>query len=189
VAAVRARAHRDVGLWQVPAGDRARVRWALGTTTTVDTIGNGDLADDFINGVVTTGSRIRLYNWASLSADRDNLSSLSARDALNNLSALISEALEPYVFAPLDGRRHLLGFIESAVTGVLDPISKRNGFFVLMDSLGNTIDPGYRVVVDAPLGAGGAPPTEVLVSAAIRLAPSADLIRVEIIKVALQASV
>lgn len=189
VAAARARAHRDVGFWQVPAGDRARVRWALGTATVVDTIKNNELADDYVNAIVTTGARLRLYNWSSLSSDRDNLSSLIARDSLNNLSALISEALEPHVFAPLDGRRHLLGFIESAVVGVLDPISKRNGFFVLMDAEGNTVDPGYRVVVDAPLGAGGQPPSEILVSAAVRLAPSADLIRVEIIKVALQASV
>lgn len=189
VAAVRSRAHRDVGFWQAPAGDRARARWALGTSTIVDTAANNLLNDDNINAVVTTGPRVRLYNWTSLSSDRDNLGALSARDALNNLTALIEEALEPYVWGQLDSNRQLLGFIESATIGVLDPISKRRGFFASLDSAGNTIDKGYRVVVDAPLGAGGAPPTEVLVSVAVRLAPSASLIRVEIVKVALQASV
>lgn len=190
VAAVRAKAHRDVGAWQAPAGDRARTRWALGTDVAVDTAGNNLLNDAGVNGIVTTGVKVRLYGYASLSADVDNLGMLTARDVLNNLAINVTAALEPYVFGNLDGRRHLLGFIESAVTGVLDPIAKRDGFYAATDEEGNELDPGYRVVVDTSLNTvGTARDNKVVVNVGVRLSPSAQLIQVEIIKVALGASV
>lgn len=189
VAAVRARASQTVGYWQVPAGDRARTRWVLSTSVPVSEELNNTLAEGNVNGIVTTGTRVRLYNWASLSLDRENMGLLSARDTLNNLTIAVKEALEPYVFSVLDGRGHLLGYIESAVVGVLDPIAKRGGFYAgLVD--GEEVDPGYRVVVDTtnnPLETLAL--NEVRVSVSTRLSPSAALIQVEIIKVPLTAAV
>ncbi|QIN94343.1 tail sheath protein [Arthrobacter phage Abba] len=190
VAAVRAKAHRDVGAWQAPAGDRARTRWALGTDVPVDVASNNLLNDARVNGIVSTGINVRLYGYASLAIDVDNMGMLTARDVLNNLAIGVSAALEPYVFGNLDGKRHLLGFIESAVTGVLDPIAKRDGFYSASDEEGNEIDPGYRVVVDTSLNTvGTARDNKVVVNVGVRLSPSAQLIQVEIIKVALGASV
>ena len=189
VAAVRAKAHRDIGFWKVPAGDPARTRWAVGTDVQLDVAGNNQLADSYINGIVTTGNRTRLYGWASLAADRENLGMLTARDALNNLRLMIAAALEPYVFAVLDGRRHLLGQIEGAVVGVVDPISKRNGFYALKID-GEEVDPGYKVVVDESINTiTSASENTVLVSTTVRLSPTAQLIQAEIIKVPLAASV
>lgn len=189
VAAVRAKAHRDTGFWKVPAGDSARMRWAVGTDVALDVAGNNVLAAAYVNGIVTTGNRTRLYGWASLAADRENLGMLTARDSLNNLRLLITAALEPYVFAVLDGRRHLLGQIEGAVVGVVDPISKRNGFYALVAD-GEEIDPGYKVVVDESINTvTSASSNTVLVSATVRLSPTAQLIQAEIIKVPLAASV
>lgn len=190
VAAVRNRAHVESGFWQVPAGDRARTRWALGTVTEVDTATNNELADAFVNGIVTTGARVRLYNWSSLSADRENLGYLTARDVLNNLDIQVREALEPFVFSVLDGKRQLLAHVESAVVSVLDPIAKRDGFYRMTDAAGDEVDPGYRVIVDETNNTlSNSAANEVLVSVAVRLSPTAALIKVEIIKVALAATV
>ncbi|WNM67259.1 tail sheath protein [Arthrobacter phage Wyborn] len=189
VAAVRAKAHRDVGFWKVPAGDTARMRWAIGTDVQLDVAGNNTLADAYVNGIVTTGNKTRLYGWQSLAADRENLGMLTAKDALNNLRMLIAAALEPYVFEVLDGRRHLLGQIEGAVVGVVDPIAKRDGFYALVVD-GEQIDPGYRVVVDESINTvTSASENTVLVSTTVRLSPTAQLIQAEIVKVPLAASV
>jgi hypothetical protein len=189
VAAVRARAHRDTGFWQVPAGDRARTRWVLGATVQIDTPLNDTLADALVNGIVTTGASVRLYGWQSLSTDRENLGMLTARDALNNLTLSVKNALEPFVFATNDGKGMLRSFVESAVVGVLDPIAKRNGFYALLVD-DQEIDPGYKVVVDESLNPITAQAeNKVVVAISVRLAPTAQLIQVEIIKVPLAGTV
>jgi hypothetical protein len=189
VAAVRARAHRDVGFWQVPAGDRARTRWALGTNVQVDTDTNNTLAESLVNGIATTGSKVRLYGWQSLSADRENLGMLTARDALNNLTQSVKTILEPFVFETNDSKGHLRSYIESAVVGVLDPIAKRNGFYALTVD-GQELDPGYKVSVDTSLNPLTAQAeNKVVVAVSIRLSPTAQLIQVEIIKVPLAGTV
>ncbi|ASR78045.1 tail sheath protein [Arthrobacter phage Timinator] len=190
VAAVRAKAHRDVGFWKVPAGDTARMRWATGTDVQLDVAGNNTLAAVYVNGIVTTGTNTRLYGYASMSTDRENLGLLTARDALNNLALRIDAALEPFVFQVLDGRKHLLGQVEGAVVGVVDPIAKRDGFYALTDAEGNLVDPGYRVVVDESINTvTSASNNTVLVSVTVRLSPTAQLIQAEIIKVPLAAAV
>jgi len=190
VAAVRARAHRDAGFWQVPAGDRARTRWVLGTSTQVDDTVNGTLADAYVNGIVTTGAKVRLYGWQSLAADRENLGMLSARDVLNNLTLAVKTVLEPFVFATNDGKGQLRSSIESAVVGVLDPVAKRDGFYELRDSEQQTIDPGYKVSVDTALNPISAQAeNKVVVAISVRLSPVAQLIQVEIIKVPLAGTV
>jgi hypothetical protein len=190
VAAVRARAHRDTGFWQVPAGDRAKTRWVLGTATQIDANQNDTLAESLVNGIVTTGASVRLYGWQSLSVDRDNLGLLTAQDALNNLTLQVKAALEPFVFATNDGKGHLRGYIESAVVGVLDPIAKRDGFYALVDAEDQEIDPGYRVTVDEALNpVTAAAENKVVVQFSVRLAPTAQLIQVEIIKVPLAGTV
>ena len=189
IGAVRARAHRDTGFWQVPAGDRARTRWALGTNVTVDTDLNNTLAESLVNGIATTGAKVRLYGWQSLSADREGLGMLTARDALNNLTLSVKTILEPFVFDTNDSKGHLRSYVESAVVGVLDPIAKRNGFYALTLD-GQEIDPGYRVSVDTSLNPlTAAAENKVVVAVSIRLSPTAQLIQVEIIKVPLAGTV
>lgn len=189
IAAVRARAHEETGFWQVPAGDPAETRWVIGTTVPVDTATNNTLADSLVNGIVTTGPKVRLYGWQSLAVDRENLGLLSARDTLNNIALDVKEVLEPFVFATNDGRGHLRGYIESAVVGVLGPIANAGGFYARMN--GDTwVDSGYDVTVDTALN----PITlqaenKVVVGIEVRLSPTAQLIQVEIIKVPLAGTV
>jgi len=190
VAAVRARAHRDYGFWRVPAGDLARTRWVLGTKTQIDTALNNELADALVNGIVTDGSKVRLYGYQSLATDRENLGTLNARDVLNNLTLSIKTVLEPFVFATNDSKGQLRSAVESATVGVLDPIAKAGGFFELRDADDQTIDPGYKVSVDTALNPLTAQAeNKVIVSTSVRLSPIAQLIQVEIIKVPLAGTV
>lgn len=188
IAAVRARAFTETGFWQVPAGDRALTRWAAGTNVTVTPQANNTLSAGYVNGIVTSSGRVRLYNWTSLSQDRENLALLNARDVLNNLTVQIKSALEPYVFSTLDGRGDLLSHVESAVIAVLEPIAIEGGFYALMKG-DEEIDPGYKVVVDTTNNTleTGADNT-VIVDTSVRLSPTAALIKAEIVKVALPAS-
>lgn len=189
IGAVRARAHAETGYWQVPAGDRSETRWVIGTTAPIDPATNNTLAESFVNGIITTGSRVRLYGWASLASDRDNLGLLNARDTLNNLAIDVATVLEPFVFATNDGKGQLRSYIESAVVGVLDPIAKADGFYARVS--GDTeIDPGYDVTVDTALNPiTAAAENKVNVGIEVRLSPTAQLIQVEIIKVPLAGTV
>ncbi|UKH48301.1 tail sheath protein [Arthrobacter phage Lilmac1015] len=189
VAAVRARAHLAVGFWQVPAGERALTRWATDTTSPFDEIVNNDLALGLVNGIAVTSGRIRLYGWSSLSSDRDDLGLLSARDVLNNLAVGIKARLAPHVFSTIDGRGHMLAFVRSDVVGYLDPIASAGGFYArIVDDV--PIDPGYSVTVDESINTvESLARNEVNVSVAVRLSPTAQLIKAEIIKVALEATV
>jgi hypothetical protein len=156
----------------------------------VDKAANNDLADAQVNGLVTIGGQVRLYGWSSLSNDRENLGLLSARDSLNNLTAELRKALEPFVFATVDGKGHLLSAVQAATTAVLSPISNDGGFFARVDYKGEQTDPGYRVVVNRVNNPASAlQENEVHVSVAVRLSPVAALISAEIIKVALTDAV
>lgn len=188
VAAVRARAHLDTGFWQAPAGDRARTRWVLGTVRPISVDENNLLAAGLVNGIVTTGTRVRLYNWASLALDRASHALLSTRDVLNSLTIRMAEALEPFVWSAIDGKGHLLSKVESATVSVLEPVARAGGFFAL-ERGGEEVDPGYSVVVDSTLNsAESLGKNQILVSASVRLSPMAALIKAEIIKVDVTAA-
>ncbi|ASX98688.1 tail sheath protein [Arthrobacter phage Colucci] len=189
VGAVRARSHVNIGFWAVPAGERALPRWIVGTVATIDRPTNNTLADSQLNGIVTVGGKPRLYGWASLATDRDNLGLLSAQDSLNSLAVQVEDLLEEFVFSTIDGRGILLSRVESAVVGLLDPIAQANGFYP--KKVGDEIvDPGYRVTADETINtATSIANNEVRVSLSVRLAPTAALLKAEIIKVALSAAV
>lgn len=187
VAAVRARANDQVGYWRKPFGDVAQLQWAIGTNVPVNTDLNNRLNDAKINGIVTTGTKVRLYGWASLSANPD-MSALSDRDVLNNLGRELKNLLEPYVGEPIDGNGHLMGRVEGEVEGHVATIAEAGGFFALVRD-GEEIDPGYQVEVSQTNNPLSSLAVNVLnVTVMVRLSPTADWIRVEIIKVPLQGA-
>lgn len=187
VAAVRARAHDQVGYWRKPFGDIAQLQWAIGTNVPVNTALNNRLNDAKVNGIVTTGTKVRLYGWASL-ATNPEMSAISDRDVLNNLGRELKNLLEPYVGEAIDGLGHLMGRVEGEVEGHVANIADAGGLFALVRD-GDEIDPGYQVTVNQsnnPLSSLAANILNVTVM--IRLSPTADWIRVEIIKVPLQGA-
>lgn len=187
VAAVRARAHFEEGYWRKPFGDIAQARWIVGTTVPVNTDTNNRLNDAQVNGIVTTGTKVRLYGWASLSTNPD-MSAISDRDVLNNLGRELKGILEPFVGAPVDRNMHLQGRIESEVEGHLSPIADAGGFYGLTRD-GEEIDRGYQVIVNQSNNPLSQLAQNILnVTVMIRLSPTADWIRAEIIKVPLQGT-
>lgn len=189
VAAMRARAHAEVGYWRKPFGDIAITRWAVGTNKPVSKELNNRLSAGQVNGIVTSNGKTRLYNWTSLATDRANLGSLRARDLLNNLGREIKLALEPFVGADIDGRHRLTGQVESEVTGLVVVIADAGGLFARIDDEGEEIDPGYKVIVDQSINPLDSLSTNTLnVQVLIRESPTADLILVEIIKVPLEGN-
>lgn len=189
-AAKRAVVHSQIGAWRAPAGDVSTAEWVLDTAVPVGTALNDRLAEANVTGIINTNGRIRLYGWWSLSADADAFEMLTARDMLNTLSVQCSEVLEPFVFEEIDGRGLLTSRVESALVGVLDPISLANGFFPMRDSEGNETDPGYRVVVDDTLNTPESMSANKIVArVSVRLSPTANLIELEIVKVPFEASV
>lgn len=188
-AAARARAHASTGFWQAPPGDRSLARWVVGTTVPLDIVDIEALDENNINGIVTMANRPRLYGWSSLSEDRESFALLSTRDTLNNVGALLRRELEEFVFSTIDGKGHLLSKVESAATGVLANIAAAGGFYPLFVN-DERVDPGYSVTVDETINtASSLANNEVRVGIGVRLSPMAKLIRVEIIKVPLNASV
>lgn len=187
VAAVRARAHDQVGYWRKPFGDIAQLQWAIGTNVPVNTSLNNRLNDAKVNGIVTTGTKVRLYGWASLAANPD-MAAISDRDVLNNLGRELKNLLEPYVGEQIDGLGHLMGRVEGEVEGHVATIADAGGLFALVRDE-EEVDPGYQVDVSQtnnPLSSLAANILNVTVM--IRLSPTADWIRVEIIKVPLQGA-
>lgn len=189
VAAVRARAHLEVGAWQVPAGERALTRWATDLVDPLDEGANSDLNDSYVSGIVKDNGRVRLYGWSSLSPDRENLRMLTARDMLNNLSIWIKAALQPHVFDVIDGNNQTLTIIKSDVVGILSPIAEAGGLYARRSG-DSEIDPGYSVSVDRAINSlDSLGRDEVNVAVAVRLSPTAQLIKVQIVKVPLGGTV
>lgn len=187
VAAVRARAHAEVGYWRKPFGDVAITRWALGTNVAVSKETNNRLSAGQVNGIITSNNKVRLYNWVSLATDQANLGSIRDRDVLNNLTREIKLTLEPFVGQDIDGRGHMTGQVESEVIGIVAPVADAGGLFALTDSDGEEIDPGFKVIVDQSINSLSSMATNTLnVQVLVRLSPTADLILVEIIKVPLE---
>lgn len=192
VAAMRTRAHQTAGYWRKPFGDIAQCRWVVGTVVPVNTELNNRLSDAQVNGIVTTGTKVRLYNWVSLS-NNSEMRALSARDVLNNLSREVKNVLEPFVGETVDDNGHLTARIGAEVEGLLSPIADAGGFFGLSRDTGDgeqeEIDPGYQITVDSTNNPLSSLEQNVLnVTVLVRLSPTADLIRVEIIKVPLQSA-
>lgn len=189
-AAKRAVAHSQIGSWRAPAGDFSTAEWVVDTATPLGTGVNDELADANVTGIINTNGRVRLYGWWSLSPDADNYEMLTARDVLNTLAVQCADVLEPFVFEEIDGRGILVSRIESALVGVLDPISLANGFFPMRDAEGNEVDPGYRVVVDETLNtAESMAANKIVARVSVRLSPTANLIELEIVKVPFTATI
>lgn len=187
VAAARARAHADVGFWQVPAGDPATVRHVTGTTVRVDKATNNELATHRVSGIATIGGTVKLYGWFSLSTD-DAFTLLTARDSLNSVTRQATVTLEPFVWRTVDGRGLLQSEIDSAIRGLLQPITDAGGFFPRTDDDGDQLDPGYSVQVNGVNDLTNLADNEIIVAVSIRLSPSAKEITVTITKAALTAA-
>lgn len=191
IAAVRARAHDMTGPWRPAAGEIAKSRWVLAPDAIFPN--PNDLDEGKVNVILTVAATVRNYGWRSLSADPINWRFLSSADLVNRVVVLAKALLEPYVFAPVDDRGHLLTAIAGTLEGIVKPIADLGGLYGYTedDGTGGTVerDPGYKIVVDGALNARASlAGNEVFAQLGLRPAPTAALIFLDVTKASVTAA-
>lgn len=189
VAAMRARAHREVGPWRAPAGQIAVARFVTGLEREL-TRAQGDTLDEgHVSAIRTIAGTTRLYGWRSLSSDEENYALLTGRDVLNTVAYEAERRLERYVFETIDGKGQLLASVAGELVGLLDPMRAAGGLYERFVD-GQRVDPGYSVDVGPTVN------TEAVLAAntvaavvALRVSPVGTLIDLTIVKAGLTATV
>jgi phage tail sheath protein FI len=186
VAAVRARAHAQVGPWRAPAGQVSVAATLTGLEDYYDDDEGNSLDDAHVNVIRKIANTLRLYGWRSLSTDEDNYKFLNARDVMNRVSVEAANRLEKYVFGTIDQKGHLLSSVHAECIGVVSPMAAAGGLYPLTDSTGQQVDPGYKVVTDNSVNT---PTTlannEIHAIIGLRLSPTGAWIYVTVLKVGL----
>lgn len=189
VAAMRARAHRDVGPWQPPAGEIAVASFVTGVERELTSSEGNLLNEAHVSAIRTIAGTIRLYGWRSLSSDVDNYSLLVGRDVINGVAYAAEQALEQYVFRPIDGQGRLLASVQGELIGLLDPIRAAGGLFERMVD-GQQLDPGYSVDVGPTVNTQAVLNANTIAAVvALRVSPTGTLIDLTIVKAGLTANV
>jgi hypothetical protein len=186
-AGVRARSILAVGGESGPwFGETAKARFVTGAESTLSTSDASSLADGAVNPIRVMLGGVRLYDWRSLSYDESNWRFLNYRDLINEVAWRVSQRMESFVGAIIDGSGHLFSQMEAAAIGILVPYTTAGALYALTDGSGNQIDPGYRVITASPVNT----PTTIAAGQAnirveVRPSPDAELIGITISKAAL----
>lgn len=186
VAAVRARAHRDVGPWQAPAGERARSTVVVGVDQIFDATTANALEDAKVSPILPAPFGVRLYGWRSLSADTANWRLLTGVDTINRIVVSARAQLDKLLFSTIDSKGHLLAQIEGAMVGIVAPMADQGGLYAWIDADpngGNPVqrDPGYSVTTDPTREVASA--NMVVANIAVRVSPTGALIALTVTKV------
>ena len=185
IAAVRSRAHRDMGPWAAPAGERAQSNIVVAPDQIFDATTVNALEDAKVNPIIPLASGVMLYGWRSLSSDTRNWRLLTGIDVINRIVVAAQADLKPMLFSTIDAKGHLLSRIESALVAIVDPMAKAGGLYpwIELDSGGQPVqyDPGYLVTTDPSREVASANMIEAQV--AVRVSPTAVLVALTITKV------
>lgn len=183
VAACRAKAVDQVGPWRIPAGQIAIASTVLDVQTRFSETDSNDLDAGRINVIRYIAGSPRLYGWRSLSSDELNYWFLKDRDLLNYLVTESAKRLEEFVFQPIDRKGHLLSSVNSAIVGLVDPISRAGGLYSLENADGQQIDPGYKVDTGSSVNTDTTlANNEVRALLSVRISPAGGLISLTIVK-------
>lgn len=179
----RARVMNAEGFWQAAAGNRAAAQFVQGTVIPYDPTAINTLADSRVSGITRIANKTVLYGWRSLSLNTEQYALLNARDFLNTLTELVEQALQPFVFETIDATGQLVGRVQGALVGVLQPIQDAGGISAKFDVEGNEINPAYRVSVSV------LNETTLTCTVVVRMSGAAETIQVSIVKAAFNATV
>lgn len=172
------------GPWRAPAGELAEARFILGPEVQVDRAA-GDLLDAArVSAIRPIAGGTRLYGWRSLSTDEANWRLLTSRDVLNKIEIDAGAVLEGFVFRTIDADERLLAQVNAALVGVLDPMAVAGGLFPRDDDDGYSVDTGPSINTLQSLQA-----NQLGAEIAARPSPTAELIKLSIVKAALTAAV
>jgi Bacteriophage tail sheath protein len=185
IAAVRARAHRDVGPWQAPAGDRSRSNIVVAPDQIFDLATSGALEDAKVNPILPVSGGVRLYGWRSLSSDLPNWRLLTGIDVINRIVVAALAELDPLIFSTIDAKGHLLTRIEAGLIGIVRPMADAGGLYPWIDTDGTgnpvALDPGYQITTDPSRDVASA--NQVRATVAVRVSPTAVLVALTVTKV------
>ncbi len=185
VAAVRARAHRDLGPWAAPAGERSRSGVVVAPDQIFDNATANSLEDSKVNPILPLTSGVRLYGWRSLSSDTPNWRLLTGIDVINRIVVAAQVDLERMLFETIDAKGHLLSRIEGALIAIVEPMAKAGGLYpwIELDAGGQPIelDPGYLVTTDPTREVASA--NLVKATVAVRVSPTAVMVMLTVTKV------
>jgi hypothetical protein len=186
VAACRNRAHAETGPWRVPAGQIAIARSLVGLKYDYTRADTDELDAAKVNTIRYIAGTIRLYGWRSVSDDTTNYAMLSGRDVLNSILVEAEARMEQYVFQTIDGKGQLLASIGGTLVGILEPMRNAGGLYERYAANGTLLDRGY--VIDSGANVNTLETlsnNEVRAQVSVRVAPSAAMISVTIVKVGL----
>lgn len=192
VAGARARAHESVGPWRAGAGELSQARSVIAPDQIFAPDDGDDLDTGRVNVIRSIGATTRVYGWRSLSTDTVNYKMLSAADVVNRVVVSAQAALEPYVFAAVDSKGHLLSAMAGTLEGIVAPMAVAGGLFARTEVQNGQLvelDPGYRVVTGPELNsADSLANDEVRGQLAIRPAPTAALVLLTVNKASVTAA-
>lgn len=184
VAAMRSRAHDQVGPWKVPAGRIAVANTLVDVQTRFIDSDADDLDAGRINVIRYINGSIRLYGWRSMSTDEDNYAYLYPRDLLNYLTVESEKRLEDYVFEPIDRKGHLLAAINASLVGLVDPIARAGGLYAMLNGSNEQVDPGYKIDTGPNVNTTTTmAANEVRAILSVRVSPVGGLVSLTIVKV------
>lgn len=190
VAAMRARAHRDVGPWRAPAGEVAAAKFVLAPEVELTRQQGETLDEGHVSAIRTIAGTTRLYGWRSLSTDADNYALLIGRDVLNTVAVEAEQRLERFVFRTIDGKGQLYAGVASELIGLVDPMRAAGGLFERTAEDGSQIDPGYSIDVGPTVNSDAVRnANKVAAVLALRVSPVGTLIDLTIVKAGLTATV
>lgn len=189
VAGRRAAAHDQVGAWRAPAGVMGKMNTVVSVQQMFTADEAQDLDDAKVSVIRTVKGSVRLYGWRSLSSNVADYAYLTNRDVLNTLVVQAEDALEDYVFAPVDRKNQLLSAINAELVGLVEPMRAAGGLYENIDPVSNEqIDPGYKVETGSSVNT---PQTlannEVRARLYVRVSPTGGLVTLTIVKVGLLA--
>lgn len=190
VAAIRARAHNQVGPQAPYAGLISNARFVNGVETEVNSTTGDALDADAVNAIRVIANKVRIYGARSLSADTSNFRYITAQDIVNHVVVESYRALEDVVFSVIDGRNNVFANVQSKLAAVLEPLRVSGALYEAFDEDGRRIDYGYTAKCDKSLNP-TAQLAEGLVRAKVGLRVSSvgDKIEVNIVKSNLTGSV
>lgn len=185
VAAVRSRAHRNVGPWQAPAGDRSRSVTIVAPDQIFDQATSGALEDARVNPILPVAGGVRLYGWRSLSVDIVNWRLLTGIDVINRIVIAAQRQLDPLIFDTIDARGHLLSRVEAVLLGIVQPMAALGGLYpwIELDSGGQPaqLDAGYQITTDPSRDVASG--NRVRATVGVRVSPTAALLELTVTKV------
>jgi len=189
-AAVRARAHNQVGPHHPGAGIISNARYITALELEVDKT-NGDLLDaDGCNAIRIINGTIRVYGARSLSTDTANFRYITAQDVVNGVVVDANRTLEDLIFAVIDGRSSIFASISARLVAILEPLRRAGALYEAFDANGKRMDYGYTVKCDAGINPAIQLATGLVkAKVGVRVSSVGDKINVDITKSNLTTSV